>query len=150
MDDKNKDKIKGDGIRRGIIIVRPCTVEENVGKISGEAHVGYPAEGKQFSFEHAKFAELLKKQEAFKNLKFSEKIGIAKFEHAGKTVLFSVSGRIIVRAANDSEDVFETVRLAAETAWHAAKCPVHGQLAGKCVEKQLECVAAAKPPQLKV
>ncbi|MBI5159660.1 hypothetical protein HY992_06075 [Candidatus Micrarchaeota archaeon] len=137
-------------IKRGIIIIRPCTVEENVGKISGEAHVSYQAEGKQFSFERKKFGELLAGQKAFEKLKFSEKIGIAKFEHEGKIVLFSVSGRIIVRAARDSEDVFDTVKLAAETAWHSAICPVHGQLAGKCVEKQLECVAAAKPPQLKV
>lgn len=137
------------GIKRGIIIIRPCTVEENIGKISGEAHVGYFMEGKKFSFQPKKFGELLAGQQAFKNIKFSEKIGIAKFEHEEKTVLFSISGRIIVRTAIDSADVLKTVQLAAETVWHSAVCPVHEQLAEKCIEKDLECVAAAKPPQLK-
>lgn len=106
-------------------------------------------EGKKFSFQPKKFGELLAGQQAFKNIKFSEKIGIAKFEHEGKTVLFSISGRIIVRAAVDSEDVLKTVQLATKTAWHSAICPVHEQLASECIEKESECVAAERPPQLK-
>ncbi len=137
-------------IKRGILIIKPCTVEENIGKISGEAHVGYWVEGKKFYFEAKKFGESLAREAAFKEFKFSEKIGIAKFDHDGKTVLFSTSGRIIVRGAADSADVLKTVELAANAAWHSAVCPVHNRLAEECVKKELECAAAAEPPQLKI
>jgi hypothetical protein len=60
---------------------------------------------------------------------------MAKMLHEGRTVLLYQSGRMVVRQADNKEQVMETLRAVARAVWPAQICPQCGNVAYDCVAR---------------
>jgi len=124
------------GLRVGITYIRPCVTE--AGKISAETHLAPSSEESADStlefFDSSKLCWALNSSQIFNRVKCSEKLGIAKTEINGKTIVISKGGRINVRRAEDEKDALRTTRLVSRAAWPAMIC-------SRCGKAVVECVA---------
>lgn len=119
-----------------ITYLRPCMTE--AGKISAETHLAPRSEKSADStsafFDSARLCWALNSSQIFNRAKCSEKLGIAKLDFNGKTIVISKGGRINVRRAEDEQDALRTTRLVSKAAWPAMICSI-------CGKPVLECVA---------
>jgi len=119
-----------------IVYLRPCVTE--AGKISAETHLAprgrEPVDSTSAFFDSARLCWALNGSQVFKRVKCSEKLGIAKVEINGKTIVVSKGGRINVRRADDEEDALRATRLVTRAAWPAMIC-------SRCGRTVVECVA---------
>jgi len=119
-----------------IVYLRPCVTE--AGKISAETHLAprgrRPVDSTSEFFDSARLCWALNGSQVFNRVKCSEKLGIAKLEINGKTIVVSKSGRINVRRADDEEDALRATRLVTRAAWPAMMC-------SRCGKTVVECVA---------
>ncbi len=124
------------GSSAAIIYLRPCITE--AGKISAETHLApankESADSTPAFFDSAKLCWALNSSQTFNRVKCSEKLGIAKVDVNGKTIVISKGGRINVRRAEDEQDALRTTRLVSKAAWPAMICST-------CGKPVLECVA---------
>jgi len=118
------------------VYLRPCVTE--AGKISAETHLAprgrEPVDSTSEFFDSARLCWAVNGSQAFNRVKCSEKLGIAKLEINGKTIVVSKSGRINVRRADDEEDALRATRLVTRAAWPAMIC-------SRCGKTVVECVA---------
>jgi len=119
----------------GITYIRPCVTE--AGKISAEAHLGHRDAERGSStpefFDPAMLCWTLNGSQIFNNVKCSEKLGIAKVEMNGMTIVVSKGGRINVRKANDEDDALKATRLVSKIAWPAMICSRCGKSVSECM-----------------
>jgi len=118
-----------------ITYLRPCVTE--VGKISAETHLAPGHEESADStlafFDSARLCWALNSSQIFNRVKCSEKLGIAKVDVNGKTIVISKGGRINVRRAENEEDALRTTRLVTKAAWPAMVCSTCGKAVLECV-----------------
>jgi len=118
------------------VYLRPCVTE--AGKISAETHLAprgrEPVDSTSEFFDSARLCWAVNGSQVFNRVKCSEKLGIAKLEINGKTIVVSRSGRINVRRADDEEDALRATRLVTRAAWPAMIC-------SRCGKTVVECVA---------
>jgi len=119
-----------------VTYIRPCVTD--AGKVSAETRL--VSRGRTSSellsdfFDSARLCWLLSISRIFSKVKCSEKLGIAKMEFEGKTIVVSKGGRINIRTAEDKEDALRTVWLVSKALWPSIICP-------KCQKSVLECVS---------
>lgn len=122
--------------RAATTYLRPCTTE--AGKISAETHLSHSSEESGGStlefFDSARLCWTLNNSKIFNRVKCSEKLGIAKMEINGKTIVISKGGRINVRKAENEEDALRTTLLVSKAAWPAMIC-------SRCSRAISECIA---------
>jgi len=101
----------------GITYIHPCVSEK--GKVMAEARLDRGPEGsvdlKYGFFDPYMMCYIIKNCGFFKDVKCSSKLGIAKIEHEGKTIIINQNGKIDVRKAVSREDALETVRFVSRT-----------------------------------
>jgi len=118
------------------VYLRPCVTE--AGKISAETHLTprgrKPVDSTSEFFDSARLCWAVGGSQVFNRVKCSEKLGIAKLEINGKTIVVSKSGRINIRRADDEEDALRATRLVTRAAWPAMIC-------SRCGKTVVECVA---------
>ena len=121
--------------RAAITYLRPCVTE--TGKISAETYLApsneESADLAPAFFDSARLCWALNSSEIFNRVKCSEKLGIAKADLNGKTIVISKSGRINVRRAENEEDALRTTRLVSKAAWPAMVCSTCGKAVLECV-----------------
>ena len=119
----------------GITYIRPCITE--AGKISAEAYLGHRNAERGDSmpefFDPATLCWTLNGSQIFNDVKCSEKLGIAKVEMNGMTIVVSKGGRINVRKANDEGDALKATRLVSKIAWPAMICSRCGRSVSECI-----------------
>lgn len=130
-----KDK-ETDAMSFGITFIRPCVTD--AGKVSAETRLapnsGTSSDLSPDFLDSSRLCWVLSISQAFSRVKCSEKLGIAKMETDGKTVVVSKGGRINIRTARDKEDALETTRLVSRALWPAMIC-------SKCGRAVIECVS---------
>ena len=130
----------------GITFIRPCVTE--AGKVSAETRLapstGASSELSPDFLDSSRLCWVLNISKVFSRVKCSEKLGIAKMEIDGKTVVVSKGGRINIRTARDKEDALGTTRLVSKALWPAMIC-------SNCERAVIECVsglcASCKPKE---
>lgn len=108
------------------------------GKTSAETHLAPANEETGDSaadfFDSPKLCWALNNSQVFSQVKCSEKLGIAKVNLDGKTIVVSKAGRINVRRAENEEDALKATQLVSRATWPAMIC-------ARCGGTLLECVA---------
>lgn len=85
--------------------IRPC--ETDKGKKMADIQLKIP---KPWDMEEL-FSTL---KDNFLSVKYSEKLGTAKAEYAGKVLIFNLEGKVTVQKAENEEDVAKTAAYLAE------------------------------------
>jgi len=86
--------------------ISPCV--SNNEKILAEAQLEM---GEKNNFlDSDEMCQVLQTSDVFKDVKCSAKLGIAKIEHDGKTIILNRRGRISVREAKDKNDAVKTIK----------------------------------------
>ncbi len=123
------------GSSAAITYLRPCITE--AGKISAETHLAPSSEESANStlafYDSARLCWALNSSQIFDRVKCSEKLGIAKLDVNGKTIVVSKNGRINVRRAENEQDALKTTRLASKATWPAMICPTCGKAVLECI-----------------
>lgn len=114
--------------RRGIAYIFPCVTE--AGKIACETRLVGAAAKYGFVDSEA----MCRFTRTFCS-RCSALLGMAKMLHDGRTVLLYQSGRMVVRQADNKEQVMETLRAVARAVWPAQICPQCGNVAYDCVAR---------------
>jgi len=133
---ENKAKIQNilnDGIKIGIrmpthsekvTLIRPCTTEN--GKVTATAQLILPTNDKELKygfFDPFALCDVLNNYRSFDDIKCSEKMGIARIDYDGKSILVFGNGKIKVRKARDKEDVLASINLISKIMWGTIICP---------------------------
>lgn len=122
-------------IRSGITYIRPCVTE--AGRVSAETRLSSHADTSSGSspdvLDSLRLCWVLNTSQIFSRVKCSEKLGIAKIEIDGKTVVVSKGGRINIRMARDRGDALVTTRLVSRALWPAMICSNCGRAVMECV-----------------
>lgn len=132
---ENKSKIQSllkEGIKIGVrmptrsekvTLIRPCTTES--GKVTATARLVLPSSEKELKygfFDPFILCGLLNNYRSFEDIKCSEKMGIARIDYDGKSILVFGNGKIKVRKARDTEDVHATINHISKIMWGAIIC----------------------------
>lgn len=128
----------------GITYIHPCVSE--AGRVMAEARLTKGPEGEVKNLKYGFFdpymmCYTLKNCGFFTDVKCSTKLGVAKIEYDGKTIIINHKGKIDVRRARDKEDALTTIRFVGRTLWGAIICMCCGNAGIDCASGGCEdCV----------
>jgi len=132
----------------GITYIHPCISE--AGKVTAEARLTSGPEGevelKYGFYDPVMMCWILSQSGIFNNLKCSPRLGVARVDVDGKTIMVFQDGRINVRKAKDRKDALQAIRLVSRTLWGSIICSCCGNTGVDCASGGCEdCVTRVCP-----
>jgi ArsR family metal-binding transcriptional regulator len=132
----------------GVTYIHPCISES--GKVAADVKVTRGPEG-EIRLEYGFYDPLLmcyflQNAGIFKRVRCSPKLGVARVDWEGKTIMIFDSGRISIRRAKDREDVLRSLKFVSRVLWGSIICGCCGNVGRDCASGGCEdCVAKVCP-----
>lgn len=129
------ENLPGPGEPR-LLITQPCASVE--GKISCEFRFGVPGKGVSDDFYNfPTLSSILSTySEKFTETRISSKLGVARIQWRGKTIIISKNGRIVIRESDGEEDAKTTIDFLSRLLTPSVIC-------AKCGRTLLDCATAS-------
>ncbi len=112
--------------QEGVALIHPCATDAT--KVSAEAQLVEPM--KYGFLDIDAFAPLVESK--FKEVRCSDRLGIAKFKYGARDIIVYSSGKVNIKRCKNKKDIEKTLDLISRMMWPATICKDCGSVAMEC------------------